>query len=523
MIEKVQAYMQQYDMLPANGNIVTGVSGGPDSVCLLLALVRLRSRLGLRLWAVHVNHGIRAEAEEDAAYVQRLCDAWAVPLSVVHADVPALSRQWHVSSEAAGRRVRYDALCEALMEMDAATGGKGAIAVAHNRDDRAETFLFHLLRGTGLDGMAGIRPMRRMEDGIRLIRPLLDIDRAEIEAFLQKEGIAWQTDVTNAQDLYTRNRIRNHLLPYAEEAVCERAREHLAREAQLLMQTADFVNGQVKAALQRCRVREDNVQEGSVAAEALAERIVLSVPGLEREDPYLRQLVIRECMLLTGSGRDLTAAHIEAAVLLAEPKTQSGKYLRLPGGQLAVTRVFDRLVFSRPADRAEGDCKAAEPRKEAGRAAGTQSGGLEADPRGRELMVSEGRLQIPGLGEAEIRIFGSDAVNTEKSGEKAAVLQNIPQKTYTKWFDYDKIIKSAVFRTRRTGDYLTISDRLDRKSIKKYMIEERIPADRRDQLMLLADGSHIIWVPGHRISAAYKVTAKTAVIMEIRIDGKEEP
>ena len=110
---------------------------------------------------------------------------------------------------------------------------------AHHRDDRAETFLFHLFRGTGLDGMAGIRPVRTSEGGARVIRPLLDCSRAEIEDFLKKEGIGWCTDATNAQELYARNRIRNRILPYAEREICTGAALHLAQEAELLMRTGD--------------------------------------------------------------------------------------------------------------------------------------------------------------------------------------------------------------------------------------------------------------------------------------------
>ncbi|MFQ8703321.1 MAG: tRNA lysidine(34) synthetase TilS [Eisenbergiella sp.] len=173
MNRKILSYIQKYEMLPDNGNIVVGVSGGPDSVCLLYMLVKLRKELAserrLNLYAVHINHGLRKEAEGDEAFVKELCEAWDVPLEVRHVDVGRLAERLGQSCEEAGRRARYEAFEECLKKLDEGTEGFGCIAVAHHRDDRAETFLFNLFRGTGLDGMAGIRPVRLSESGARVI------------------------------------------------------------------------------------------------------------------------------------------------------------------------------------------------------------------------------------------------------------------------------------------------------------------------------------------------------------------
>lgn len=519
MINKVFAYMQQHSMLPENGNIVAGVSGGPDSVCLLLILVRLRERCGLHLSAVHINHGLRTEAGMDADFVRRLCREWDVPLAVHEADVGKLSAELGIGSEEAGRRVRYAAFLEQLERMDAGTGGRGCIAVAHNRDDQAETLLFHLLRGTGLDGMAGMRPVRRAQAGgkllrdavqrpredfcgrsldlPRIIRPLLDTAREEIETFLAAEHVEWRMDATNAEDMYARNRIRNRILPYAEQYICSGAKEHLAKEAELLAQTADFIRERTQEALKRC-AQED----GSTG------NIRLSVKKLRREEAFLQKQCVRACLLQTGSGRDLTAAHVEAAAALALPGTQSGKRLKLPICRVEAVREFDSLVFA--------------PLGPDSLTAGRTDKNAKTGPKPMEVRLTAGRFMVPGLGKIEVRLLRTDACKGENRPENAFFLRNIPEKKYTKWVDYDKIIESAVFRTRRQGDYLSINEALDKKSLKKYMIEEKIPANDRERLMLLADGAHIIWVPGHRISAAYKVTAQTALIMEIRCINLEE-
>ena len=125
---------------------------------------------------------------------------------------------------------------------------------------------------------------------------------------------------------------------------------------------------------------------------------------------------------------------------------------------------------------------------------------------------------MPGLGQISVRILKRPPESPENTG----FWENIPENKYTKWFDYDKIIEPVVFRTRQTGDYLTINNKLEKKSLKRYLIEEKIPAFERDRLMLLVDGSHILWVPGHRISAAYKVTAQTNLILEVTIRERQQ-
>lgn len=572
MTDKILKYMEEYHMLPENGNIVAGVSGGADSVCLLYALVKLRdgSRPGLKLTAVHVNHKLREEAGEDAAFVEELCGRWNVPFLLVEEDVEALAERLHLSCEEAGRTVRYRAFEQALAQMDggrttgggshrtadggshrtvgggshrtadggshrevggdaeracessareAADGGsagkRGCIAVAHNRDDRAETLLFHMFRGTGLAGMGSIRPVRENDDGSRIIRPLLFMSRQEIEGFLQKEGIAWRTDHTNAQELYTRNKIRNRILPYAEEQICAQAGEHLAREAALLAETADFVEEMTRKALGRCAVAEEG-------------ELRFAVDAFLREVPFLQNQMLHSAIGQTGCQRDLTAAHVAEVKKLFAASCTSGRKVLFPVLQVCARRQFDQVILKRIPEEGGPDFERTRNREAAER-------GQEENLR---IPAVPGTFSVPGLGKVRVRLLagpakcaaadgsgavrgGPDVQTPQKAAENidfTAFLKNIPEKKYTKWLDYDKILESAVFRTRCAGDYLTIDDALHKKSLKRYMIEEKIPAHEREKLMLLADGAHVIWVPGHRISAAYKVTDRTGTILELCCD-----
>ncbi|MDO4332962.1 MAG: tRNA lysidine(34) synthetase TilS [Eubacteriales bacterium] len=507
-MDKILTYMDEYHMWPENGNVVAGVSGGADSVCLLSLLVRLRNSsgqiscsghgreqrpfCGLKLTVVHVNHKIRREAAEDAAYVRMLCEGWQVPFILVEEDVEALAQKEKISCEEAGRQVRYRAFRQALSEMDEGSGTRGCIAVAHNRDDRAETLLFHMFRGSGLEGMGSIRPVRKNEDGSRIIRPLLSCSRKEIEDFLRAEGLEWKTDRTNAEDLYTRNRIRNRVLPYVEKEICPQAKGHLAREAALLADTADFVRKKTQEALARCS--KDFSEKGERHFEAAA---------FLREDPFLQDHMLMDSVEKFGQKKDMTTAHIEQIKKLFLPSCTSGRRIALPILQLCVYRQFHQVIFK----------KETEPAKTAKK---------DADREKTEILLTAGSFFVPGMGEVRARFLPGPAAEGRKEGDRAVFLQNIPEKKYTKWFDYDKIIQSAMFRTRRTGDYLTINDALEKKSLKRYMIEEKIPAERRNGLMLFADGAHVIWVPGHRISAVYKVSAKTKTVLEIVISQETE-
>ena len=156
MIQKVRNYISKYDMLQPGDTVAAGVSGGADSVCLLFLLNIMREEIPFRLMAVHVNHGIREEAIEDEAYVQKLCGQWQIPFFAVHENVASLAKKQGLSEEEAGRNLRYASFERILREE--AQGSRGKIAVAHNKNDRAETMLFNLVRGTGLTGLCSIPP-----------------------------------------------------------------------------------------------------------------------------------------------------------------------------------------------------------------------------------------------------------------------------------------------------------------------------------------------------------------------------
>lgn len=479
MIEKVRNYIKQYNMLVPGDTVVTGVSGGADSLCLLFMLKEFAQEMSLKLAVVHVNHGIREEAAEDAAYVKKICEELDVPFYLKEADVEEIAKSQGISTEEAGRNVRYAAFAEVLAQLtggeqfsgeEQRVGGKqfaggtqGKIAVAHNANDRAETMLFHLFRGTGLTGLSGIKPVRG-----QIIRPLLCLDREEIEQYLAKKQITFCIDRTNNEDTYTRNKIRHHILPFAENDICTGAVAHMNQTAEMLLETEEFL-------------REQTVRIYNEIAEEKENGVYISVKDFLRQPKLMQKRMLLLCMEKIAAGRrDIGLVHIEDMCSLFTK--EGNKEQMLPYGMTA-RREFEKVFIgvNRPADF--------------------------------DMLIDEKNISIPG--EVEIKgvgVFEFSVFEYDKS-------KIIPEKTYTKWLDYDKIKKSLVLRTRQTGDYLTINEALSKKTLKKYYIEEKIPRNERENLYVLADGSHIVWVPGYRISQYYKISPETKNILQVHLRG----
>ncbi|NLL78381.1 MAG: tRNA lysidine(34) synthetase TilS [Clostridiales bacterium] len=484
--------MVKHHMTAPGDVVITGVSGGADSVCLLLMLKSLEPELSIQVRAVHVNHGLRQDADEDEAYVKELCERLQVPLRTVHVNVEEYAAQEGLGLEEAGRLLRYRTFeewgAELLREQEAVIAeskgerlrGRGyKIAVAHHMDDRAETVLFHLFRGTGLSGLIGIRPVRE-----RVIRPLLCITRTEIETWLSKENIPYCMDSTNLEDTYTRNKIRHHVLPYAEQEICSRSMEHITRAADICMETEEYLEIQIRRFYDKCVTWTDKRAAG------------IAVQEFAKEHPFLQKsLILSVFEELTPCRKDMQAVHVEDVCSLF--RQEGNRQISLPYNLIA-RREYDTVVIEEARRREKG-----------------KGEGVEID---RKFLEQQGIVRVL-LGDG--REFICELISLEESREN---VQNIPQKTYTKWFDYDKIRKSMIIRCRQSGDYLTIrreGEEPARKKLKEYFITEKIPKQMRDEILLLADGQHVLWVIGHRISEYYKVNPNTRRILQVQLRGEE--
>ena len=453
MYHKVKAYIEKYHMLDEKDKVIVGVSGGADSICLLFMLIELKKEMGLSVEAVHVHHGLREEtADADAAYVKKVCKELGIEFRLFYEDVKSFALHNKMSEEEAGRYVRRRIFKEVLKE-----AGGTKIALAHHQNDNAETLLWNLCRGCSLKGMGGIAPV----DGV-FIRPLLCLKREEIESYLVNRGISYCTDETNLEDGHTRNRIRNHVIPYLEEQVNERAVSHMSETMEQMRQLWKYVESETTRYAARCiKVSKDQTRR------VLLKQEFILVPEA------LRSYVLHE-FICQAAGRRKDIESVHAKMLFELLDNQVGRQARLPYGIVAV-RSYEGIELRRESERRPKDQNL-----------------TDQNPEG--LMKMRTLKRTPGK-----VIF--------------------PENPYTKWFDYDIINNTVEIRHREPGDYITIDKNGKTQKLKQYFINEKIPQEERDRIWLIADGKHIMWIVGYRQNQQYQITENTRRILEIEFCG----
>lgn len=452
MLKKVEEFIRENQMISPGDRVVAGVSGGADSVCLLDILNRLSKMLSFSLEAVHVNHMIRGEeANRDEEYVKNLCRKLQVPLRCIHRDIPKLSKESGESLEEAGRRARY----EAFYSIE----GVDKIAVAHHADDQAETVLYNIFRGSSLKGAGGMRPVRD-----KVIRPLLCVSRKEIEDYLSVRNMTFCTDSTNFSNEYTRNKIRNDIIPLVREAVQRDVVSNLNDFSQDMRESYEYIRKKAEDVLNECR-RDENTETGQIILDG---NMLLSEPSVIRREVIM--LSIRE---LSGTLKNITRKHISSVEeLLTKPVSRQTD---LPYGIVAV-RDYDSIIL-RKKDR-----------------------NVQEQEENPFVSLKEGDFEFEVLDyEGNWEIITND---------------------YTKVFDYDKIKGNVKVRKRMPGDYIILDGSGNRKLLKSYFIDEKIPRRLRDKIWLLAEDSHVLWIVGYRISAAYKADGTTKRILKATIRRK---
>lgn len=459
MQKKVLEFMEQHHMIKEGERILVAVSGGADSMCLLLVLFQLCTTQKFEICVVHVEHGIRGkESEEDAQFVENFCKMHKIPCKVYHCKAEKYAKEHKMTVEEGARELRYGYFKEAAKEFSA-----DKIAVAHHQNDSAETMLFHLARGTDLKGLCGILPVRE-----NVIRPLLCVERREIEAYLKEQGQAYCMDETNKELEYSRNRIRHQVLPELVQ-INQQAIGHMNQVAEKAQELEELVEQLTREAWERCVCEKDND--------------ILVSERLRKEKYLIQKKVLYQAITRrAGSSKDISNVHVCQVLELLEKQVR--KKVNLPY-ELEAERTYEGILIHKIQEDVEKILQ-----------------------NTWEVVPGE-FVEIPELGYCiHTRIIEGNIQN-----------QEIPQKMYTKWLDYDKIKGSMHLRTRREKDYFIINTRGERKRLKKYLIDEKVPCKQREKILLLADEEHLVWVIGHRIGEDVKVTEHTKRILEIQIDG----
>lgn len=462
VLAQVRATIDAHGLLVPGETLVVAVSGGPDSLCLLHVLYRLRAEWRLHLHMAHLNHQLRPESAADAAFVAGIAARWGLPSTIGAADVQALAGAERRSLEEAARVARYRFLAETAHAV-----GAHKVATGHNADDQVETVLMHFLRGTGLAGLRGMRrsaPWPEAADegcpDLLLIRPLLDVPRAEVEAYCLEHGLQPRRDLSNLEVTFFRNRIRHELVPVLE-TYNPGIRERLHHSADVLADDYEYLQ-QALAAL----------WPDLVLAEA-PDAIVLRSDIFRQAAHSLQRGALRRAICsLQRSLRDIGWEHIERARRLAL-KAGTGTVVTLPAG-LVLEIGYDRLIV-RPAER---------PRVE---------------PQAIIMEGPERALAVPGQTALAPNGWSLDArLSTACPPLAGEELQRL-----SICLDAERAGQNLRLRTRRPGDRFQPRGLGGHyKSVKDYMIDAKIPRAERDRVPLLVSEHGILWVVGRRASEA---------------------
>ncbi|HVI41044.1 MAG TPA: tRNA lysidine(34) synthetase TilS [Anaerovoracaceae bacterium] len=478
--DRVKNTIVNNGLIEKGEHIVIGLSGGPDSVCLFHILYQLKEELGIKLHAVHINHGLRpGAADEDQKYAETLCDDYQVPCHSFSFDVNQIAREAGISSEDAGRQVRYRSFFQIAERITSETGGSVKIAVAQNMNDQAETILMRILRGTGTDGLCGIEYLRTEKNKGIVIRPLLDVSREEIEAYCRENHLNPQIDLTNLEPIYTRNKIRLELLPYLSENFNTNIITVLNRLSKIAKEDKDYFGERVDEI-----IAKNAVFKGQ-------DRVGMPAEILCGEHPAIRHRIIMRLFESIGLSKDITAAHLEQADrLLKEGKTSTVTDFTA-GYAMGIS--YEIVDFYKKRDK--------------------------------KSINIEYKINMEGFTEiSELNARIGVKILRRRDWERL----NIKEKKFnngssTCRLSLNKIEASGcdlVLRTRRQGDYIVPLGMQGRKKLQDFFVDEKYTREERDQIPILCLGSEVIWVVGSRINENYKVEDDTGRIILLEYSTK---
>ncbi|WP_392486005.1 tRNA lysidine(34) synthetase TilS [Haloimpatiens sp. FM7315] len=456
MINKIVDTIEKYHMFEAGDKVIVAVSGGPDSICLLNVLYNLKDNYNIKLVAAHLNHCLRGEeADKDENYVKDYCIKKGIEFYSKSVDINKKALEENVSSETAGRDARYEFFNELKERLNAQK-----IAVAHNANDQAETVMMRLMRGTGLKGLKGIRPVR---DKI-FVRPLISVNRKEIEKYCEDNSLEPRIDKTNLENIYSRNKIRLELLPYIEKNFNEDIINTLNRFSCMISKDNDYI--EKMADIKYKKHCHDNCG-----------KIIIESHLFQEEEAIVTRVIRRALLFVKGDLHNLDMKHVYEIIELQKKPT--GKYISLPEDIIAFNNYKEIHIYIKEKNILD------------------QNKRVSVIEIGKEKHIKELNMYL----NCEVLDYSfQDQIKSSK---------------FTKYFDMQKVEGSITYRHRRDGDRFNPLGMKGSRKLKDLFIDLKIPREDRNKIPLICFGDDIAWIVGFRVSDKFKVDKNTKKILKV--------
>jgi len=450
ILDTVRKTIKEYNLLEKNENVLVAYSGGVDSTCLLTILLELRKEWNFRLFLGHFNHRLRKNAEKDEKFVRITAEEQSLPLFVGSEDVRSYAKINKLNIEEAGRILRYDFLMKTARRIGA------KVATGHTMNDQAETFLIKLMRGSGLKGLAGIYPIK---EGI-VIRPLIWVERKDIESYIYEKGMAFQTDESNFDCRFLRNRIRLELIPYICEHFSPDIVPVLGRVSSILREEEVFLEKIVREKAQNVFIKKNG-------------KVLLDCNLLKTLPLAVTRRVSRDFLkAIKGDLRSVSFKDVESVLALGEGKEISLKK------NIILRREQDKIFLKEEKSQVKD---------------------YEYVWEGRKVFTIKEislRFMAKSIEKNNVRYF---SFNDEKKA----------------YLDKDKLNFPLVVRNRKNGDVYQPIGAPGRKKLKEIMRAKRIPLHERKTLPVFLSSGEIVWIPGLPVSEKYKIDDSTSAIFII--------
>lgn len=467
MLKKVIKFIDENHMIEDREKVLVALSGGPDSICLLHMLWSLRDKLNIELCAAHLNHCLRGdESDKDEDYAKNFCEILDIPFYSKKVDIIKYSKDLGLSSEMSGRKARYDFFNELKDKycLD-------KIAIAHNANDQAETVLMRLMRGTGIEGLIGIRPVR---DSI-YIRPILSLTRQEIESYCEENKLKPRIDKTNLETIYSRNKVRLELIPYIKENFNEDIVSTLNRFSKTMSIDNDYLEEVCEKKYKKfCRKHTNKIE--------------ISKDLFYEHESILSRVLRKAIFDFNGSLYNIEKVHIHDIICLSNQGT--GKKINLPNNLIA-ENVYDNIVIKFKT--------------------------LVENFSAIEFQIDEEKLKDCIVLENSFKGY-TIALRITNNSE----ILDFKNNNFIKYFDLKDSNSVVTIRGRMNGDKFTPYGMKGNKKLKDLFIDLKIPKDDRDNIPLVAINDEIAWIVGYRVSDKFKISRKSRKILEVKFYRKEE-